>query len=339
MPTRITQIDIARHLGIGQKTVSRALGAPGYVSPAMRERVLAAAESLGYRRHASAATMRTGRFHSVILLQGMLAAASNLTPDLLRGIHDHLAAHELALTLARFDDRDLSSEQFLPRTLRELAADGLLVKYDINVPPGLAEHIARHALPAIWINSKRAEDAVHPDDFGAGALATEHLQLHGHRRIAYLDTGYADNPIFHYSREDRRQGYRQQLTRSGGQPAEILRLDLAHDQEPAAALAAGLDALGQPSGVVCYGGGDAALLLRAAALRGWRVPQDLSLVAIAGGPLELGLRVDSVLAADRTVGEVAAEMLVTKIAAPDRRLPTREIPYIIQRGLSVAARS
>src|SRR4051812_15462921 len=47
-PARATSHDVAKAAGVSQSTVSRALRSPASVSPGLRERVEAAARSLGY---------------------------------------------------------------------------------------------------------------------------------------------------------------------------------------------------------------------------------------------------------------------------------------------------
>ena len=54
----VTLADIARAAGTSASTASRALNGKGYVSREARDRLLAAAESLGYVPNASARTLK-----------------------------------------------------------------------------------------------------------------------------------------------------------------------------------------------------------------------------------------------------------------------------------------
>jgi DNA-binding LacI/PurR family transcriptional regulator len=61
----ITQTDIARKLGVNQKTVSIAFGAAGRIHPDTRSKILMAARELGYQPNHLAAGLRGSRTRSV----------------------------------------------------------------------------------------------------------------------------------------------------------------------------------------------------------------------------------------------------------------------------------
>ncbi|WP_172191457.1 LacI family DNA-binding transcriptional regulator [Actinomyces faecalis] len=67
MDTRVTMQDVAQVAGVSAKTVSNVLRGAGGASEETRQRVLAAAASLGYRINAGAAALRSGRHGAVAL--------------------------------------------------------------------------------------------------------------------------------------------------------------------------------------------------------------------------------------------------------------------------------
>jgi len=81
--------------------------------------------------------------------------------------------------------------------------------------------VRQYRLPSIWVNVKRAEDAVHPDDLTAGRLATELLLSHGHRRVAFLDITdpWAPELGRHYSLADRQRGYERAMRAAKAKPS------------------------------------------------------------------------------------------------------------------------
>lgn len=61
----VTINDVAQHVGLTNITVSRAFKQPDKVKPATRERILAAAEELGYVPNAFASQLRSSRSHLI----------------------------------------------------------------------------------------------------------------------------------------------------------------------------------------------------------------------------------------------------------------------------------
>ena len=66
MPATIR--DVARESGVHISTVSRTFSAPHLVNPQTRSRVIACAESLGYRPNRAARALITGRTHNIGLI-------------------------------------------------------------------------------------------------------------------------------------------------------------------------------------------------------------------------------------------------------------------------------
>lgn len=63
--------DVALRAGVSRTTVSHALAGKGRVDPSTRDRVLAAAEHLGYRPNPRARRLRGGRAHAVAILTAL----------------------------------------------------------------------------------------------------------------------------------------------------------------------------------------------------------------------------------------------------------------------------
>ena len=98
MPTTLK--DIAHHLGISAAAVSMALnGKPG-VSPATREQVEAAAESLGYRTNRTGKSLRSGRTDTIgVYFPSTVMEYSLYYAEITRGIAAGLADTELSPVL------------------------------------------------------------------------------------------------------------------------------------------------------------------------------------------------------------------------------------------------
>ncbi len=327
----IAQSDIAARLGIGQKTVSRVFGG-GPVSDQTRQRVMAAARELGYRPNAGARAMRTGRTGSVVLLQSTRESASNLPNQVLAGICGVLAEADANLVVVRFDDARLLGPGTLPKALRELTGDGVLMNYDTDVPDGLQDVLAESGLPVVWINVDRPFDAVRPDDHAAGISLARHLIAHGHRRLAWTDLHVRWTGMHHYSRDQRRDGFL-----AGAREAGAMVVDWSPPKavpDSAAWYAERLAGPLAPTAIAGYSELEFFGLLRAASLIGQRVPEHLSLAGVQCGPL-IGAPVTSAEFDLHALGREAATLLLGRIAG-EARLPTRLIPPTIKPGGTVA---
>lgn len=305
--TRLTQHHLAEHLGVAQKTISRVFTDPHLVSEAVRTRVLRAARELGYRPNTGARAMRTGRFESVVLVQSTERTASPMPERLIIGIDEELGQANTSLVLARLPDDRLTSDDFVPKIARELLADGMLVNYDTNIPERLIELIEHHHLPAVWINSRRADASVRPDDLRAGDEATAALIERGHRRILYVDFLVDHWRWVHYSRKDRRTGYRAAMSRAG-----LPHLEATPD-EPIGdhiAFVRSMLKFHRPTALVSYGDPEASLFIIEALRTGIDVPRQLAVVTFGATPYYCGMDVATWVVPQLEMGRTAARRLL-----------------------------
>jgi LacI family transcriptional regulator len=293
--------DVAKHAGVSRATVSVVLNGRTdiQIPEETRQRVLAAATALGYRPHRAGRAMRSGKTGNIAFLLSTFAERSLFTPRLLDGLMDGAAQHDHHLLVARLDDT-----QFVPKLLREFAADGVVLNYNSQVPGDLAERLAQAKLPAVWINDKREHDAVYPDDFQGAQSATEDLIRAGHTQIGYI--GWAPGP--HYSMADRVAGYRAAMT-AHGLPERAVLLG----QTSAESLLPGCTA------VLCY----TPDVLDAA----YRLCPQAELVTICATPYRtLDRSISTWLLPDYELGANAIEMLMAKLGSPETPLPARALP-------------
>jgi len=147
--SRVTIKDVARQAGVSPTTVSHALNDRGQVDARTRERVEAAAASLGYRPNRNAQRLRTGQGHMIALLSSMPFAVAGGPSRL--GFMMEVAS--VAATAAL--DRGLALVLAPPLAdgrspLESLDVDGALIIEPSADDPHLA-HIQRRALPAVAI--------------------------------------------------------------------------------------------------------------------------------------------------------------------------------------------
>lgn len=344
----MTQDQLAKRLGISQRTVSNAFLPHAVISPRTRQRVVAAAQRLGYRPNTSARAIRQGCFNAVTLLMSTDPYRSELPKFMLYGIQSAARAADVAVNLNIVPDDELGEQRFIPKALREWHSDGLLINYHKSLPTHLQQLIDRYRIPSVFLNLDADHDSVCPDDRAAGRAATEQLLALGHRRIWYVGYSYRHDQ-FHYSELERRDGYSDAMIDAGLQPTCI---DAYHGElgstdsrmptlgitDPRInAWPAVLISQLRPTAVICYGHEvDVSVVHHAAARAGMIVPRDLSIVTFGGSPAFDALGIDTWLVPEYDVGFVGLQMLQERIRQPDQPLPVRKLPFTLKPGESVA---
>src|SRR2546430_13126777 len=103
----VTLADLAREAGTSPSTASRALSGRGYVSPDARDRLLAAAERLGYVPNASARTLK----HKTSRVVGVVVSdlGNQFYPPLAPGVEQKLRAADYPMVL--LGDNTASAEE------------------------------------------------------------------------------------------------------------------------------------------------------------------------------------------------------------------------------------
>jgi DNA-binding LacI/PurR family transcriptional regulator len=263
---RVTSVDVARHAGVSQSTVSLVFSGKGRgrVSESTAERVRRSARELGYRPNVAAQALRLGRSRAVALLVPDIT--NPFFSRVLRGAQR--AAQAAGYTVVLVDtanDRRWEAQSF--EALRAGPVDGYLL-FEVSAPEGLG--------PDQHVVLMEAEEPRRPsvrfDAEGGAADAFEHLLELGHRRIAHLAASF-DAPAFHL-----RDGSRRRVLSEAG---------LDPDDQPRAMTAIGIDdardAAGplldeQPTAVFCDDDIIAAGLYLALRERGLRIPGDVSVI-------------------------------------------------------------
>ncbi|MGH2713058.1 MAG: LacI family DNA-binding transcriptional regulator [Thermoleophilaceae bacterium] len=262
----MTSIDVARHAGVSQSTVSLVFSGKGAgrVSEATQERVRRAARELGYRPNVAAQALRLGSSRAVALL--VPDVTNPFFGRVLRGAQR--AAQAAGYTVVLVDtgrDRQWAAQSF--ETLRAGPADGYLL-FEVAVPEGLGpdQHVVlmeREAPGRRWVRF---------DSEGGAEAAFGHLLELGHRRIGHLAASF-DAPTFHLREAARRRVLAEAGLDPDAQPRAVTEIAIDAARDAAGPL---LDE--RPTAVFCDDDLIAAGLYMAARERGLRIPGHLSVV-------------------------------------------------------------
>lgn len=304
-------------------TVSRALNEQtrALVNPETAERVLRAAERLGYRPNPIARGLKTNRSFTVGVVIPDLT--NPLFPPIVRGIEDRLTeAGYTALIVNTDNDADRERTQIAAMRARQV--DGLIAA-TARLDHELLAEAGAGGTPLVLVN-RSFEDgsvpAVTVDDREGIRLAVEHVAALGHRRIGHLagpqnvSTGH--RRYLGFLEAMRTAGlevpagyvsFTAALTESEGTraSAELLKL-----QPRVTAVVAGNDRLA----IGCYD---------TLAAHGLSCPEDVSIVGFNDMPFVDRLRppLTTVRVPQREIGTVAADLLLQQLSDPSQ--PAREI--------------
>ncbi|BAJ74949.1 transcriptional regulator [Microbacterium testaceum StLB037] len=302
---RATAADIARAVGVSRATVGYVLNdTPGQtISASTRERVLDAARALGYRPHAAAQALASGRTRIVLLVlpdwpqdysvRRYIEEASLLldeagytlvtwTPHATGRTRPlwQLLDPDVVFGFLPFSDADVAA-------MREQGIRAIIPDPDVEAPAGEAERVG-----------------------GAGpALQVQHLYELGHRRIAFAST--SDPRLADLSRERHDVALRAATARGMTcAPPELVD-------------APGIDletlvhgwVRDEVTGVVAYNDDIAAMVAGAAITAGLDVPEDVSVIGHDDSPLaSLFLpRLSSVHLDGTALGRLVADLVLAKI--------------------------
>lgn len=315
---RPTIKDVAAHAGVAFKTVSRVVNGEAGVSAAMREVVQAAIDELGFRRNASAASLRQGQTASIALV--IEDIAEPIQSAIARAVERAaVARHTLLFTASSSDDE--TRERDLVQSLCARPVDGLILLPNEDGHAYLqAEMDAGVAIVAIDRPLQTvAVDTVLSDNREGARHGVAYLIQRGHRRVAFL----GDERMVFTSAE-RFAGYRDALADAGIPVDEQLEVLGRHEPDEIRAALARMRALPHPPTAVFTANSlNSTALLRA-------VGTGHGLAHVAFDDLELfDLLTPPITAVAQNpaeLGRVASEMLFERIDGFDGPPRTAVVP-------------
>lgn len=341
---RGTLASVAAELGVSRTTVSNAYNRPGQLSAALRTRILAAAEKMGYPGpDPTARSLRTRRVGAlgVLLTEHLSYAFEDLASvDFLAGMAEACHGSDTALTLVPAGPGTAADEERVVRQVNQTAVDGFVVYSVAEGDPHLAAVRARHLPVVVCDQPTNITDLpfVGIDDYTAIRPAARALLEAGHRRIGILSIRMhrlrADGLISHDNIRDaslhvqrsRVLGALDTFAEAGLAP-ETIPVVTRHINDRSNSLDAARELIeGNPdlSAVLCTTDSMAFGVLDYARGQGISVPTDLSVTGFDGvGPaLDHGL--STVLQPNKLKGANAGRMLLELVEAriSDRPAPT-----------------
>lgn len=278
--------DIALRAGVSSSTVSFVLNErheEARISEPTRQRVLLAAEEMGYRANHGARAMRTGNTRMVGIIGGDLAWEQ--VGAMVAGALEEIESHDYTLKL-------------LPTPLGgspEAVRGAVRRSSELRLQGAIALHLSRQAIEIFEAEAKRyqyplllidthapgnALPTVVSDDVCGINAALEHLIGLGHRRIALISGAAADEIVPLREAAFRAVLQQHELVL----PPNFVQFGDFAMREPsvrAARALLSLPASQRPTALFCMGDFIAMAALQIASELHLRVPQDLSVVGFA----------------------------------------------------------
>ena len=305
--------DVARLAEVHPGTVSRALNEQTrtLVNEETAERVLRAAEALGYRPNPIARGLKTNRSYTVgVLIPDM---ANPLFPPIMRGIEDRLGGAGYTALIVNTDN-DAERERSHMDAMRARQVDGFIAA-TARLDTELLADVAAGGAPMVLVN-RSLEDgslaAVTVDDRQGIRLAVNHVAGLGHQHI-----GHVGGPQNLSTGHLRYLGFREAMADLGlAAPAEqIAFADAFTEAEGQRACAELLDRARGVTAVVAANDRLAMGCYDALEARGLACPDDVSVTGFNDMPFvdRLHPPLTSVRVPQREIGKMAADLLLSQL--------------------------
>ncbi len=268
-----TMKDVAERANVSTATVSRALMNPEKVSQATRNKVEQAAIEVGYLPGSLNRNVKRNESRTILVIVPDIC--DPFFSEIIRGIEVTAAAQGYLVLIGDCAHQNQQEKTFIDLIITK-QIDGMLL-LGSRLPFDASKEEQRNLPPMVMANEFAPElelPTVHIDNLTAAFNAVNYLHELGHDRIACI-AGPEEMPLCHY----RLQGYVQALRRSGMQvdPHYIARGDFTFNAG-AQALDQLLNLTNPPTAVFCHSDVMALGALSQAKRRGFKVPEDLSIV-------------------------------------------------------------
>jgi DNA-binding LacI/PurR family transcriptional regulator len=331
-----TMLDVAKRAGVALSTVSYALNGTRPISEETRQRISAAMEELGYRPHALARGLASKRSRIIALLFP--------TPE--RGLgYTELEFVTSAADAARENGYSLilwSSEMHDPNELRQLTQQGLVdgvIVMEVQLHDERIALLREAGFPFSMIGRCADTTGIPYADINFEQTVQEaisYLSRLGHTHIGFLNQS---RPLFDvgYGPVVRAQARFEQIMQAAGlqglsrfcrtaPPAGYQAFNELVDECPDLTALVTMNERAVPG------------VMQAVADRGWRIPDDFSLVVIVSSPRVAEMMMPPLTTADAPsteLGRLGAELLIQQLEAQEQDAPHVLLPCrLVVRGSS-----
>ncbi len=207
--TVVTSQQVARKAGVSQSAVSRVFSSGGSASRKMTERVMKAADELGYRPNVIARSLITGQSKMIGLVVAYLE--NQFYSDALEKLSIALQAQGYQVLVFMSKRTNENAGQLLDELL-DYQVDGI-VMVSAAMSSDLAARCDKAGVPVVLLNRRQDDEtlsAVTSNNVLGGKKVAQFLIAGGHQRIAHI-AGWEGAS----TQRDRETGFLRELNASG----------------------------------------------------------------------------------------------------------------------------
>lgn len=286
----VTIKHVASDAGVSLQTVSRVINNEPNVRPAMKARVQASIDKLGYVPSIAAQRMSGSRSYLILAINDRdrtiadwrARQGGDWIDQMLLGGMLKCAEYGYRMLFELVDTHSDHVERELGAIIAALQPDGVILTPPHSENPQITSFLAKHRIPFARIGSIEPGPgfALTMGDEDSARLATEHLVALGHRRIGFI-AGSDEYSISAW----RLEGWLKAMAAAGLDPADLcVAGDFSYDSGVRAATRL-LGHANPPTAIIAGNDQMALAVLDTASARGLDVPGDLSLVSFDNTPV------------------------------------------------------
>lgn len=328
---RVTIRTVAADAGVSVAAVSKVMRNAYGVSDALRLKVEASIDKLGYRPSVAARGMRGRTFTLGVLLVGI---DNPFLPSIYQGIESVTEGAGYKIMVGVGAARTPTEVQLIEQMI-DNRMDGLILVASQIVGETLDRYARQIPIAVIGHHEPAAHgyDTINSNDQQGARLVVQAFLARGYRDIAFVGQLEQGDNLADVCPQ-RERGYKVAMVQAGlADRVRVLRLP-QHGAERETMIHDILTAADRPRAVFCWSDLDAIPIMNAAHGLGLRIPEDLAVVGYDNTPIAALSMVDlaSVDQDGRRLGKLSAEALFSRIKG--RKLAEHFViePKLIIRG-------
>jgi LacI family transcriptional regulator len=319
--------DVAKTSGVSISTISRVLNAPDKVNPETRRRVISAIDKLGFVPKAEARAHAMKNTNRIGVLTPYFTAPSFV--QRLRGVAAALSKANYELVIYPVDSVEhLQAYTSSIPIMRNI--DGLIIM-SLAIEDKDALRLHDNGMETVLIEYSHPKlNNIVIDDIQGGRMAAKRLLEKGHKKLAFLGDieppeRYAIHPV-----KSRLQGFKETLDEAGISMQKKYIIQASYSQEDSRRAALHLLTLSAPPTAI-FAASDiqAASMMKVARQLKIRIPEDVAIIGFDDIDMADHMDITTIRQNLDESGRLAAEILLARIAEPNRPLQHIRLPLTL----------